>query len=78
MFQILIYFLCENHNPPPPEKVHPPPLSQQPPVKVDALSSPRPLFENLVGGSTSTPSPIPQQKGRCTLLLVSLCKATLG
>ena len=43
-------FLCENFNPPPPEKSHPP-LSQQPPVKVEVLPSP-PFFENLVGGST--------------------------
>ena len=37
-------FLCENCNPP--EKA--PPLSQQPPLKVEVLSSP-PFFENLVG-----------------------------
>ena len=36
--------------PPPHEKSHPP-LSQQPPLKVEVLSSP-PLFENLVGDST--------------------------
>ena len=55
MFQILIYCLCENCNRP--EKSHPP-LSQQPPSKVEVLSSPPPpLFENLVGGST------PLQKG---------------
>ena len=34
------------------EKSHPP-LSQQPPLKVEVLSSPSPpLFENLIGGST--------------------------
>ena len=38
-----------------PEKSHPA-LSQQPPLKVEVLSSPPPLFKNLVGGSTSPPA----------------------
>ena len=38
----------------PPERSHLP-LSQQPPLKVEVLSSPPPLFENLVGGSTLPP-----------------------
>ena len=33
MFQILIYFSCENCNPPPPWKKSPP-FSQQPPLKI--------------------------------------------
>ena len=41
----------------PPEKSHLP-LSQQPPLKIEVLSSP-PLFENLIGGSTC---PLPLQK----------------
>ena len=37
--------------PPSPEKSYPP-LSHQPSLKVEGLSSPPPIFENLVGGST--------------------------
>ena len=48
IFQILIYFLCENYTPP--WKMSPP-LSQQPPIKVEVLSSPTSLFKNLVGDS---------------------------
>ena len=48
IFQILIYFLCENCNPP--EKSHPL-LSEQPPLKVEVFSSPA-LFENSLEGST--------------------------
>ena len=44
-----------------PEKSHSP-LSQQPPLKVEVLSSPPPLFENLVGGSLP-PSPTPAERG---------------
>ena len=52
MFQILIYFLCENCNPPSPP---PPPLEKSnPPLKVEVLPSPPPFFENLVGGSTTS------------------------
>ena len=48
--------------PPPPEKSHHP-LSQQPPSKSWRPVKP-PLFENLVGGLTPTPTPPPlQQKG---------------
>ena len=43
-------FLCKNCNPL--EKSHRP-LTQQPPLKIEVLSSP-PIFENLVGGSTPT------------------------
>ena len=40
-----------------------PPLSQQPPLKVEVLSSP--VFEDLVGGSPPLPPspPLLQQKG---------------
>ena len=48
MFQILVYLLSKNCNPP--EKSHPL-FPSNPPLKSEVLSSP-PLFENLVGGST--------------------------
>ena len=53
-------FLCKNCTP---HWKRSPDLSQQPPLKMEIVSSLSPLFENLVGGST-----LPQQKGGgCTL-----------
>ena len=37
-----------------------PPLSQQPPLKVEVLSSP--VFEDLVGGSPPLPPPPPAER----------------
>ena len=52
LFQILIYFLCEDCNPPWKKS---PPLSHQPPSKSwGPVKSP--LFENLVEGSTLAPT----------------------
>ena len=45
----------------PPEKSRPP-LFQQPPLKVEVLSSPSPFFKNLVGCSTP-----PAERGEYTL-----------
>ena len=63
MFQILIYFLRENWNPPPPEK-SPPLLSQQPLSKSwDPIK--HPLFKKF--GWRLTPPPPAERGGRCTL-----------
>ena len=42
MFQILVYFLCKNYNPPEKGRSHPLLLSN-PPLKIEILSSPRGL-----------------------------------
>ena len=63
MFQILIYFLRENGNPPPPEKSLPL-LSQQPLSKSwDPIK--HPLFKKF--GWRLTPPPPAERGGRCTL-----------
>ena len=60
IFQILVYSLTENCNSTPsPRRKKSRPLSQQPHLKIEILSSP-PLFKNLVGGSTPLP---PAEKG---------------
>ena len=41
IFQIFVYFLCKNWNP---LKKKSPPLSQQPSLKIEILSTPPPLF----------------------------------
>ena len=43
------------------------PFSQQPPLKIEILSRPPKLFENLIGGSQPRPSTIGEGRGLCTI-----------
>ena len=45
IFQIFVYFLCKNWNP---LKKKSPPLSQQPSLKIEILSTPPPPFQNPI------------------------------
>ena len=55
----------------PREKNHPP-LSQQPPLKIEILSTLPLLFENLVGGSTPNP---PAEKSGVHTMVEELLKS---
>ena len=68
VFQILVYLLCKNCNPPPLEKLPTSLFPTNPRLKILVLATPPPfVFENLVGGSTPSQQKCGGEGGRFTL-----------